>query len=54
LTRRSSSIACPACFGDLRVEGSRLICARCGRKYPIADGIPVLIAERAEGAADQG
>lgn len=40
-------LACPACYGDLRQEDSRLICAGCGRAYPILDGIPVLIAERA-------
>ncbi len=41
-------IACPACHGDLRFENSGLICAACGRVYPIVDGIPVLIIERAE------
>jgi uncharacterized protein YbaR (Trm112 family) len=37
-------LACPACLGGLFVEGDRLVCAVCGRGYPIADGIPVLIA----------
>jgi uncharacterized protein YbaR (Trm112 family) len=41
-------LACPACLGELRVDGERLVCAVCGRGYPIVDGIPVLIAERAE------
>ena len=40
--------ACPACAGDLRLDNSRLRCAACGRAYPVIDGIPVLIAERAE------
>jgi uncharacterized protein YbaR (Trm112 family) len=39
--------ACPACLGDLRLEESSLVCAACARRYPIVDGIPVLIAERA-------
>ena len=48
-----SRLACPACLGDLRSEASdlaetRLVCAMCGRGYPIVDGIPVLIAERAK------
>lgn len=42
-------LACPACLGNLRLEEARLLCAECGRVYPIVDGIPVLIAERAEG-----
>jgi hypothetical protein len=43
-----SSLACPACLGDLQLEEARLVCAGCGRGYPIVDGIPVLIADRAE------
>jgi uncharacterized protein YbaR (Trm112 family) len=43
-------LACPACLGDLRADEVRLVCAGCGRAYPIIDGIPVLIAERAEPA----
>jgi uncharacterized protein YbaR (Trm112 family) len=39
-------LACPACFGDLRMKENGLVCANCGRGYPAVDGIPVLIAER--------
>jgi hypothetical protein len=39
-------LACPACQGGLRLEEVRLLCAECGRAYPIVDGIPVLIAGR--------
>ncbi|MGA2218635.1 MAG: Trm112 family protein [Terracidiphilus sp.] len=41
-------LACPACRGELSVNGERLVCAECGRAFPVVDGIPVLIAERAE------
>jgi uncharacterized protein len=41
-------LACPACQGDLRLEEGWLVCAGCGRAYPIVDGIPVLIAGREE------
>jgi uncharacterized protein YbaR (Trm112 family) len=56
MTERSKSIdlgkwvedlVCPACFGELRFAEEAVVCARCGRNYPIVDGIPVLIAERA-------
>ena len=40
-------VVCPACWGELRGEGQALVCAVCGRKYPVVDGIPVLIVERA-------
>jgi hypothetical protein len=41
-------LACPACHAALRAAGSFLVCEGCGRRYPVVDGIPVLIAERAE------
>jgi uncharacterized protein YbaR (Trm112 family) len=39
-------LACPDCLGGLRCEESKLVCAECGRGYPIVDGIPALIAGR--------
>jgi hypothetical protein len=41
-------LACPACLGALRVDGAWLVCAGCGRGYPVVDGIPALIAGREE------
>jgi uncharacterized protein YbaR (Trm112 family) len=43
-----SLLACPVGRGELRVEAAGLVCVGCGRGYPVVDGIPVLIAERAE------
>ncbi|MGA3263000.1 MAG: Trm112 family protein [Terracidiphilus sp.] len=40
-------LACPACLGGLRFDKGKMVCAQCGRIYPIVDGIPALIAERA-------
>ncbi len=39
-------LACLGCLGDLRLEEARLVCAGCGRAYPVVDGIPALIAGR--------
>jgi hypothetical protein len=47
-----SQLACPACHGDLRCHRARLVCAACHRAYPIVDGIPVLIIDRAEPAEE--
>jgi uncharacterized protein YbaR (Trm112 family) len=43
-----AQLACPACYGELRPKTLALLCVACGRAYPIVDGIPVLIIERAE------
>jgi uncharacterized protein YbaR (Trm112 family) len=49
-----AQLACPACFGDLRLEGAHLVCIACHRAYPIVGGIPVLIIERAEPSGAEG
>jgi uncharacterized protein YbaR (Trm112 family) len=41
-------LACPADRASLREDGDRLICAKCGRRYPVRDTIPVLLIEEAE------
>ena len=33
---------------SLTLEAERLICQRCGLRFPIKDGFPVLVAEEAE------
>jgi len=43
----ASELACPACFGALRFAETNVTCTACGRIYPVVDGIPVLIVERA-------
>ena len=43
-----SQLACTACYGDLQLDQQRLLCTACSRAYPIVDGIPVLIVDRAE------
>ncbi len=43
-------MACPLCKTDLRYDNKnqKLICVKCKRKYPIRDGIPVMLIEEAE------
>ncbi len=43
-------LACPGCHGRIREhpETGWLECVDCGRRYPVQDGIPVLLLERAE------
>jgi hypothetical protein len=41
-------LACPACHGSLSLEGNQIRCTQCQCRYPIQDGIPILLAERAQ------
>jgi uncharacterized protein YbaR (Trm112 family) len=41
-------LACPACRGVLRPGEDCLVCASCGLRYPVRDGIPVLLVEEAQ------
>ena len=41
-------LACPACKTAVKLEADRLVCVQCGRRYPIRDGIPVMLIEEAE------
>jgi uncharacterized protein YbaR (Trm112 family) len=50
-------IVCPVCYGRLSLleqeqpvaqkEASAVVCGGCGRRYPVEDGIPVLLESRA-------
>jgi len=46
-------LVCPACKGDIQLEGQKLICTKCGRRYPIRNGIPVMLIDEAEGGDDR-
>ena len=45
-------LRCPACGGSLAGEAA-LRCTRCGREYPVEDGIPRLLDETAPGVAEK-
>ena len=47
LTQWAEDLVCPVCFAVLRFSDAAVECSGCGRSYPVVDGIPVLIAERA-------
>jgi uncharacterized protein YbaR (Trm112 family) len=40
-------LCCPACHGDLVERPESLRCQSCGLAYPIEDGIPVMLVDRA-------
>ncbi|HUG15480.1 MAG TPA: Trm112 family protein [Thermomicrobiales bacterium] len=41
-------LACPVCKTPVRLDGERLVCDECGRRYRIDDGIPVMLLDEAE------
>ncbi len=40
-------LACPACQADVQLKGERIICTKCGRRYPIKNGIPIMLIDEA-------
>jgi hypothetical protein len=43
-------LACPECKVRVELEGDRLVCVRCGRRYRIEDEIPIMLVDEAEPA----
>jgi len=41
-------LACPACRAEVRLEADRIVCTSCGKRYPVRDGIPIMLIEEAE------
>lgn len=38
-------LACPTCRSDLNLEGDKLLCTSCGKKYLIHNGVPIFHGE---------
>lgn len=47
-------LVCPVDKADLNedIEASDLECTECGRRYPVRDGIPIMLVEEAVGGPD--
>ena len=41
-------LACPICKKEVELESDSLVCAACRKRYPIKDGIPVMLVEEAQ------
>jgi uncharacterized protein YbaR (Trm112 family) len=41
-------LVCPVDHAPVHETVTHLMCATCGRRYPIRDGIPVMLVEEAE------
>ena len=40
-------LACPVDHAPVTDEGTDLVCRTCGRRYPVRDGIPVMLVSEA-------
>jgi uncharacterized protein YbaR (Trm112 family) len=47
-------LVCPQCHHPVRPEGEELVCTGCGLRYPVRDGIPVMLPEEARPPAQGG
>lgn len=49
-------LACPSCRGEVigSVDDSWLVCPACRLRYPVRDGIPVMLVDEAEEANISG
>jgi uncharacterized protein YbaR (Trm112 family) len=41
-------LACPVCRVDVMLDGETILCGKCGRRYPIRGGIPIMLVEEAD------
>jgi uncharacterized protein YbaR (Trm112 family) len=41
-------LACPKCKAAVEQEGDRLVCVKCGLRYRIEEGIPIMLIDEAE------
>lgn len=41
-------LACPACRAEVRLDGDGLTCTSCELRYPVRDGIPIMLVDEAE------
>jgi uncharacterized protein len=41
-------LACPACKGEVELKEEKIVCKKCKKKYPVRDGIPVMLIDEAQ------
>ena len=41
-------LVCPVCKGEVKLQDNKIACTKCGLKYPVKNGIPIMLIEEAE------
>ncbi|MBN1898706.1 MAG: Trm112 family protein [Spirochaetes bacterium] len=44
----SKILACPSCHGTLSFSRNLLVCSQCKIKYPIKDGVPIMLVKESK------
>ncbi|HHT9118206.1 MAG TPA: Trm112 family protein [Candidatus Hypogeohydataceae bacterium YC38] len=46
-------LACPLCKTAVVLKEEKIVCTKCGRRYPVKDDIPIMLVEEAELPGDK-
>jgi len=41
-------LTCPSCKSGVILKDERIVCLNCQRRYPVKDGVPIMLIEEAE------
>ncbi|MBU0548966.1 MAG: Trm112 family protein [Candidatus Omnitrophica bacterium] len=41
-------LVCPDCKSGVKLQEGKIICLGCGRKYPVKNGIPIMLIDESE------
>lgn len=41
-------LVCPLCKADVQEKDGKVLCSKCNKKYPIKNGVPIMLAEEAQ------
>ena len=41
-------LSCAVCKGDIFEDKDELVCMKCKRRYPVIEGIPIMLEEEAK------
>ena len=41
-------LACPACKADVELINNKIVCKKCKNRYPVRQGIPIMLIDEAQ------
>ena len=46
-------LVCTVCKSDVKFEDGKIVCRKCGRRYPVKDDISIMLVDDAEEQSDR-